>query len=111
MEIKTIGDWWKAVDDNWDDLLEIIFHTMIYDHPAYDPPGDAKGKPTGRDISRELEHLRKQRDMYRLARYFNAAWGLSSEAYAWSTRGWGVLCDLCSEEGSVLEEELFEEEQ
>ena len=110
MVIRTRADWWEAVDGNWDGLLEIVFHTMHYDHPAYDPPGDAKGKLTGRDISCELEFLKEKRDLHRLARYFNAAWGMSSEAYAWSVPAWGVLCDLCSEEHACEEEDLFDEQ-
>jgi len=110
MEIRTADDWWKVVDDHWPELQEIIFHHMDWKHPAYDQPGDAKSPPTGRSISEELDFLREKRDPYRLARYFNAAWGMASESYAWSVPGWGQLCDLCSEEWVVQSEEMFEEE-
>lgn len=34
----------------------------------------------------------------KIVRYFNGAWCLASDAYAWSVPFWGAFCDLCSEE-------------
>lgn len=97
MEIKNKEDWWRGVDDHWENLLDIIFHHMDCRHAAYEIPGDAKSKPTGRNILDEVEYLRKNRNE-KLARYFSTTWCLASDAYAWTVPSWGVLCDLCSEE-------------
>lgn len=97
-------EWWQAVDDNWQSLLEIIFHHMDHTHPAYDTPGQEDTPETGRNIAEELEHLREARDS-KLARYLQASWCLASDAYAWSVDGWGQFCDLCSEEHVLYEEE------
>lgn len=100
---KTYDDWWRILDENWEELLSILADKLNFDFPAYDPPGRADGTLTGRSIGVELEHLRKNRDGERLARYLFAAWDLASEAYAWSVPGWGVLCDLLSEEYVLYE--------
>ena len=104
MRIDTAQDWWNAVDDNWDDLLSIIGDQMIIDAPAHEIPGNAEAELTGRTILQEVIHLKKTRGT-KLARYFAASWCLSSDSYAWSVPGWGVLCDLCSEEWVLYEEE------
>jgi hypothetical protein len=98
-EIRNVDDWWKVCDDEWDNLMEIIAHTMDIFSPAYDIPGNNKSTPTGKDINAELKHLKKTKDHDRLCRYFNAAWNLASEAYAAErVPGWLAMCDLCSEE-------------
>lgn len=104
-EINNAADWWKAVDDEWDHLTAIIFHRIDPHHPAHETPGDPETPKTGRTILAEVEHLRVTRDV-RLARYFHAAWGMASEAYAWSVPGWGTLCDLCSEDWAIHPEAL-----
>ena len=102
--IKTPADWWEALDAEWDDLVAIVAHKIDLSHAAYMPPGKDEargGTPTGRTISAELDYLRTNRTAkaaWALGRYFNAAWGMASDAYAWSVPGWGTLCDLCSEE-------------
>jgi len=101
-EIAIPHDWWSLLNEHWENLLEIIGHHIDFNYPAFDPPGDSNGFPTGRKTYAEMEHLRKTEDP-RLARYLGAAWCLASEAYAWSVPSWGVLCDLLSEE-YVLDE-------
>jgi len=98
---ETPEEWWALVDHWWDDLLAIIAHHIDITSPAYDPPGkglENGGTRTGRTVLGELGHLRSTRARVRLPRYFHASWDLASDAYAWSVPGWGVLCDLCSEE-------------
>jgi len=96
--VKTANDWWNVVEREWGDLQRIIFHHMDYFHPAYETPGDATSKPTGRKLLEEVEHLRKKRDR-RLRAYLGVAWGVSSDAFARSwPGGWGMLCDLLSED-------------
>ena len=96
--------WWRLCEKNWDGLLEIIAHHIDITSPAYDPPGQGDALLTGRSVIDELIHLKRQRTVRsgaKLARYFNGAWCLASEAYAYSVPGWGALCDLCSEEWAL----------
>jgi len=102
---ETPEDYWSNVDEAWDSLLSIIAHHMDLNSPAYDPPGNLEGKMTGRTLLEELVHLKRTRDRERLPRYFHAAWGWASDAYAWSVPHWGTLCDLCSEEWCLYTEE------
>jgi hypothetical protein len=102
-KMTNAEEWWTAVDECWGDLLRIIGDQMLMDCPAYDTPGNAQTPMSGRTVEKELEHLRETRDG-RIARYFHAAWGIASDSYAWSVPGWGVLCDLCSEEWCIREE-------
>jgi hypothetical protein len=104
MQLNSPEDWWNAVDANWSNLLEIVYHHMDMDHAAYEVPGDAKSAPTGRTIDEELTFLKKNRDQ-RLARYLSASWFMASEAYCWSVPGWGTMCDLLSEEQVCFDEE------
>jgi len=104
-EPRTAADWWDIVEDQWSNLLAIIFHHIEASHAAYEEPGNAKSPATGRTIREELTHLRDVKDT-KLCRYFAAAWCLASDAYAWSVPGWGQLCDLCSEEYVLYEGEV-----
>ncbi len=105
MTITSPAEWWGAVEEHWPHLLEIIYHHMDPNHPAYEVPGQSDSQMTGRNIAVELELLKQQRDE-RLARYLAAAWCLASDAYAWSVPSWGVLCDLLSEEWALHPEEV-----
>lgn len=109
MEIRSEKDWWDAVNSKWDYLLNIIGDQMDLGSPAYEVPGKCESLMTGRTILQELIFL-KQTENTKIARYFNGAWGLASEKYAWSVPGWGLLCDLCSEE-YVLYEHLIPESE
>lgn len=95
--INNKNDWWNAVNEHWDHLLEIIAHHIDINHIAYETPRDSDSQMTGRTILEEI-HLLKRNCDPKLARYIVASWALASEAYAWSVPSWGVLCDLCSEE-------------
>ena len=99
-EIHNADDWWHIVDLHWEGLIEIASQFMDMLHPAYDTPGDATSEPTGRDILGEMEYL-KEGHGKRLVRYFQAAWALAPDSYAYSHPTWGVLCDLCSEEWAL----------
>ena len=100
MSLETAADWWETVEQYWDALVRIVGDQMDLLHPAYKHPGTETSEPTGRNIADELEWLKEHKDA-RLARYFQAAWGLSSDSYAYNVPAWGIFCDLCSE-GWVL---------
>lgn len=74
MELTTAEEYWTAVDDHWEYILEIISHHIDLSHPAYDTPGDESSPMLDHCIAVELEILRKSRDT-KLPRYFHAAWG------------------------------------
>jgi len=102
--INDRNDWWVVVDKYWDGLVEIIARFMDLDHAAYETPGDATSKPTGRTIAGEIDYL-KERYAVKLARYFHAAWALAPDSYAHTVPAWGALCDLCSEEYVLYEDD------
>lgn len=108
MAIHNKDDWWNVVIHYWDYFLGILADKLDMSFTAFEIPGDGKSEPTGRTVAEELEHLKHNCDE-KLARYFHSAWGLASDAYAYSVPGWGVLCDLCSEEYVLYEEELGNE--
>jgi hypothetical protein len=109
--IRNAADWWRALEEDWDSLLSIVANFIDFRSPAMDPPGrpcSDGGKVTGRTVLDELNHLKAKGTPeagWALARYFNAAWGMASDAYAWGVPGWGTLCDLCSEEWAIRPEE------
>jgi len=105
LRVDSPKNWWKTVDAWWDELVDIIAHHMQLNHPAYETPGDSKSAPTGRTISEEILHLKEVRDS-KLVRYFSAAWCMASDAYAYSVPGWSRLCELCSEEYLLYEDEM-----
>lgn len=94
--IATKEKYWQAVEDNWEYLMSIVFHHLDDSGPAYQEPGDSKSLKTGRNIREELEFLKETKNP-KLADYFNDAWCLASDNYAWSVPKWGLFCDLCSE--------------
>ena len=94
--IKNTNDWWRTVDENWDNLKDIVFHHLDPILPTYDEPGAAETPRTGRTIEGELEWLKAHRDV-KLHRYLNTSWCMASDSYAYSVPGWGDFCDLCSE--------------
>lgn len=102
--IETEQDWWNLVDYQWDNLLVMAGDQLDLNHDAYEDPGNPESKMTGRRVLEEMVYLKKQKDP-KLARYFNAIWGLASDSYAYSVPGWSDLCDLCSEEWALYESE------
>lgn len=104
---KNRDEWWLQVHNHWDALLNIIADQMDLNHEAFETPGNPESPMTGRKILQELIYLKEFRDS-KLARYFNAAFHLASEAYAYSVPGWNQLCDLCSEEYVLHEDQIPE---
>jgi len=101
--INNKEDWWKLLNDNWENIKEIIFHNLDPSKPTFEEPGNSNSNPTGRFLYDELEFLRQNQDP-KMHRYLNVSWCMSSDAYAYSVASWGQFCDLCSESW-VFEEE------
>lgn len=121
MIIDTKEAWWKAVEENWDDLLGIVsrYHpgASREEQIKANTPDDvdlhitAPGAENAcRQIRKEIEkettgspvemlvEARKKRDWRKLYSLFNGAWfGVPESDGAHSIPGFNVLCDLCSE--------------
>jgi len=105
MAPTTPEEWWKSVDDNWPDLLNIMamFLPMaaLATRPPNDPDGSMVSGRNGLPMLRyqDVEEAKANRDHYILLRYFNGAWGAApDDYYIHSIPCWHILCDLCSEE-------------
>ena len=109
MEIQDETSWWATIDDNWPDILEIFDRFLKQKKiPEGVTPGLAVAvrDDTTVDVfapSRTLLHLvesaKRDRDPEPLLRVLNAAWHVApDEPWIHSIPGWGVLCDLCSED-------------
>lgn len=118
---KTKEQYWKLVDDYWDDLSNIIlqFHPGYknkHEMPitAFNAEAACKAireeiavKSLCQDLS-PLEQAQKYKDERsdKIVTLFNQAWfGIPESTCCWNIPSFGLLCDLCSE-SYVLEEEL-----
>lgn len=89
----TKEEWWSLLDKHWKVLNDILAHYL--DYRAY---MDYSGKPTERTMEQIVFDLKEQRNPD-IARYLNSAWWQAPDSsYIHSIPGWGLLCDLCSEE-------------
>jgi len=131
--IENKQDWWKAVDDHWDNLLSAI-NTF---HPASTREDQIKGSmpsdldlhitAAGAEVARRMisDQIKKnekalaspgdraieameKRDWETLYRLFSNTWmGVPESLGAWSVPSFGALCDLCSE-AWVFQDEVEE---
>lgn len=104
--------WWKAVEENWDDLVSLIDRF----HPASDNPGTeyeitAPAAEQVCEIFREdirqnvnanpcerAKKAKQDRNGDELHQIFNQTWfGMPESAEVRYEPGFGILCDLCSE--------------
>lgn len=85
--MRTAQEWWKEVDSRWEDLMEIIY--------AYAPC----------QIERAISCKRQKSPQ--LARVLNMIWHRAPDnrSVLYSFAGWGVLCDLCSEEWVLYDDD------
>lgn len=94
-------DWWTAVETNWDDLSGIL-HRFV---PTYECANHKK-EFTVETMWQHILQAKKTHDGETLARYFNMAWWNAPDDYTIHLiPGWGVLCDLCSEEHVLYQED------
>jgi len=103
--LKNKEEWWKLVDDNWPDLIDILYRFIgMSDHENIDC------KITEEVRAVEIERMKQNRDE-RLADYFQGAWSNAPNVQGLqSIPGWLRMCDLCSER-YVLEEQALRGEE
>jgi len=76
---QTIEEWWFLVDDMWNPLFSII--------GRFNPKDQAKAE--------KARKKRKATDLYVI---LNRAWAAAPDSGSiHSIKGWGRLCDLCSD--------------
>lgn len=102
-------EWWEIVNHWWDQIVDMASDQLDLSSPAFQTPGKPESPMTGRTVMEEMNSLKQNQDP-KLARYFNAVWGLASDAYAYSKPGWTQLCDLCSEEYVLYENQIPSED-
>ena len=90
---NTIEQWWALVDEWWAELLSITEKYVKLDKPV-----EKDGKMLGINGYIHMAQLKQERDP-KLVGYFDTAW-CNAPDVGWihAQRGWGVLCDLCSEQ-------------
>lgn len=101
--IKTPKDWWDNVEVHWEHLMDVFSRCgapMRYDEQGHWWSNGIGEEPTRHDkpLPQFLMDLRNNKDHEELHRYFNLCWlAAPDKPYIHEWRGWGVLCDLCSE--------------
>jgi hypothetical protein len=99
MSIRTKQDWWDCVNENWADLLQILYRFL----PLHDNL-DRDGQILAHPVAVKVVKLKENQDD-ELARYFHAAWAAAPDSPGiHRIPCWGVLCDLCSEEYVIWED-------
>ena len=102
---KTAEEWWKLVDDNWEAIVGILERFLPLHSLATDPPGKLNGKILMYTNLADILRAKKNKDGHKLCRYFNGAWNEApDDPSIHNILGWDLLCDLCSEEHVLYEE-------
>lgn len=105
--INSVKDWESALEKHWENLLNIMCLYLPMHQPAHVRPGCTESGLVGAGVSCFVDVLncKKNKNWYRLLRYINAAWAAApDDPSIHRIPGWGVLCDLCSEEWVFAEE-------
>jgi hypothetical protein len=98
--IKTEKDWWDNVYLYWNDF-QIIFSKYLPTEEHEDIDGMIIVSP----LWLHIEGLKEKKDKT-LGRYFQAAWAASPDCPSiHDNRSWSKLCDLCSEDYVLYENE------
>jgi hypothetical protein len=103
---KTKEEWWQMLDENWPDLLDILYRWI-----GMDDRENVDGKITNEARAVEIERMRKEHNPA-IVRYLSAAWCNAPDVMGLhSIPGWNMLCDLCSEEYLLHDEREPEQEE
>ena len=99
MEIRTPEDWWRGVLAYWDDILVIAGNCVDLNKPN---PHTLRTDP----LLVDFVNAKRERNHEVLHALFQMVWAAAPDApYIHRWRGWGVLCDLCSEFWVFIPEE------
>lgn len=106
----TKEEWWQLVDSNWDALEELIRAFWINDTKL---PITAENAELARSEVLEeypvkeydYNSLKQSRNPELSAFFDNLYWKIPESTDCWKYRGFGVLCDLCSESYVLFEDE------
>ena len=99
MAPRNAEEWWELVDGHWEDLLAICEKFLPLHSLATDPPGKLSGKILMHTNLADILKAKKNRDGYKLCRYFYGAWNEAPDNPSiHKIPAWGLLCDLISEE-------------
>lgn len=94
MEINNKQDWWQAVDNNWETLIDIAF---LYNVPLWEFI-DIDKNLSSKTLLKNVEDCKGARDWESLHSFFQGIWGSAPDIpEIHNVKGWGLLCDLCSE--------------
>jgi hypothetical protein len=97
---KTKEEYWDLIDLHWMNLQEIFWLYLPMSEAV-----DYRKQPIDRRMCIEVNRLRDERSDI-LPRYFHAAWAAAPDSFhIHSIPSWGVLCDLCSEEYVLHEQD------
>lgn len=97
-------EWWKLVDDNWEDLqsLIVIFHPSNKSVPKLKITANRAEKVRQSIVKKittipDYKELKKNRDPKLAGVLDDTYWGIPESVDCWNYKGFGLLCDLCSE--------------
>jgi len=95
--IKNVSDYWKTVDDNWGNLRDILFRFLPMEgHEIIVGVGEVS--VSEKTMAQHVEFLKEEHHGL-LRCYFDAAWEHAPDRpEIHIIKGWGILCDLCSEQ-------------
>jgi hypothetical protein len=96
--INTPDDWWALVDHHWVALVAILL--------MFETPDEKKSleELADKPLAARATAYKRERNGNKLARLFNTAFhNAPDHASIHKIESWGVLCDLCSEEGVLYE--------
>ncbi len=129
MRIESQEDWWNALNDNWYHLVHLVDNWHPTTKAEYKQQigfaitAEMAEKACNADrieIAKKEEGLespgvrfykaREAKDPQALGQLLSATWfGIPESISAHSLPGFGVLCDLCSENWVFHEEEIEDE--
>lgn len=113
---ETKDNWWKLVDENWENLKSLInmFHPANKFTPKMTITANRVEKVRQSLIKKitsipDYEKLKNDRDPGLANVLESTYWGIPESTDCWNYPGFGILCDLCSEsyvlyDGSNLDE-------
>lgn len=99
MNLTNKEEWWQALNENWDQLIGILYQFIPMSQYI-----DYRQNMTDKPMGQIIENLKQNQDS-EIVRYLNAAWASAPDHISiHKIPCWGLLCDLCSEEWCLHEE-------